>query len=460
MEEKDRKTLAEETALFRYGVIADLVRFAPGTKGLHRKIQEKADADYTIPGTARRHVAAETIRDWIQAYRKGGFDALVPRARRDAGEVRSLPQEVGDVLLELKEERVELTVQQIIDVARAEKKVPADLALPYSTVHRLLARRGLTGRRRDGAVGKDHRRFAYQKAGDLWMSDVMHGPAVPEGDRRKRKTYLIAFLDDATRVVPFAAFTHAENTAAFLPVFKQAVMRRGIPKRLFVDNGANYRSHQLALVCAKLGISLIHARAYHPEAKGKQERWFRTVRTQLLPLLGPGDLATLETLNRRLWAYVEGEYHRNPHRSLDGETPLDRWGTVGDEVKYPAPGLDLDDLFLFEAKRQVQKDRTVSLDSVIYEVDAVLVGETVTLRFDPGRRGKPVQVWHKGQLVQQACVVDTFANCFVKRDRPAKATAAKEETEPSPKTPPPPESPIRFADAIDAADDDKKTGGR
>ena len=100
------------------------------------------------------------------------------------------------------------------------------------------------------------------------MSDVMHGPSVLVGERTKRKTYLIAFIDDATRVIPYATFTLAENTATFLPVLKQAIARRGLPQRLYVDNGANYRSHHLALVCAKLGIALIHARPYRPQGKG------------------------------------------------------------------------------------------------------------------------------------------------------------------------------------------------
>ena len=65
----------------------------------------------------------------------------------------------------------------------------------------------------------------------------MHGPAVADG-RRRRKSYLIGFLDDATRVCPFAALAPAENTVAFLPVFKQALIRRGIPQRLYVDNGS------------------------------------------------------------------------------------------------------------------------------------------------------------------------------------------------------------------------------
>lgn len=252
------------------------------------------------------------------------------------------------------------------------------------------------------------------------MSDVMHGPSVLVGDRTKRKSYLIAFLDDATRVIPFAAFALSENTQAFLPIFKQALMRRGLPQRLYVDNGANYRSHHLALVCAKLGVALIHARPHQPQGKGKQERWFRTVRSQLLPTLEPGDLRSLETLNRRLWAWVEGEYHHSPHRGLDGETPLERWASQAAEVRFPEPALDLDEVFLFEAKRKVQKDRTVSLNGVVYEVEAALVGETVTLRYDPAAPpGRALQVCHPGQPTQLAKPVDLYANCFVKRQRPS-----------------------------------------
>jgi transposase InsO family protein len=296
-----------------------------------------------------------------------------------------------------------------------------DLHLAPATVHRLLSRHGLMDKRRQEPTSKDRRRFAFDKAGELWMSDVMHGPAVTTENGRKRKAYLIGLIDDATRVVPYAAFTLSENTAAFLPVLQQAVLRRGIPKRLYVDNGAVYRSHHLSLVCAKLGITLIHTRPYQPQAKGKQERWFRTVRMQLLPTLVESDTKSLESLNRRLWAWIEGEYHQSPHRGLEGTTPLDRWMTSARDVRLLSPETDLDDLFLFEQKRKVQRDRTVSLHGVVYEVDASLVSETVTLRFDPSRRGRPVDVYFKGRKIQQAKPVDLYANCFVRRDHATKA---------------------------------------
>jgi len=251
---------------------------------------------------------------------------------------------------------------------------------------------------------------------------VMHGPSVLTGERTRRKTYLIAFLDDATRVVPYCAFALSENTQAFLPVFKQALLRRGIPQRLFVDNGANYRSQQLALVCAKLGIALIHARPYQPQSKGKQERWFRTVRAQLLGRLQPTDTDSLEALNRRLWAWVEGEYHHSPHRGLDEDTPLERWAQSAGEVRLPDPQLDLDALFLFEAQRRVQRDRTVSLNGQVFEVEAGLVGEKVLLRYDPGApAARGVEVWHAGRFIARALPLNAYANCFVRRNRPSRS---------------------------------------
>jgi transposase InsO family protein len=409
-----------EVALFRYGLIADLVQLPRGPRsGLAKKLRDKAEQDYSIPGSRRRRVAAETVRDWLGLYRKGGFDALRPKKRSDTGRVRRLPQEAVDLLVHLKDEHADWTVPMVIAEAR-EKGLGEELALPASTVHRILQRAGLMTKKPDEPSSLDRRRFSYEKAGELWMSDVMHGPTVWVDGRRKQKTYLIGLIDDATRIVPFAAFALSENTASLLPVLQQAILRRGIPKRLYVDNGSAFRSTHLSLVCAKLGITLIHARPYQPQGKGKQERWFRTVRMQLLPLLGEADLASIEALNRRLWSWVEAEYHQAPHRGLEGQSPFEAWAMRSDEVVLPGPELDLREMFLFEQKRKVARDCTVSLLGVVYEVDAMLVDQTVTLRFDPTRKGDPVDVWHQGHKVQTARALDAYANCFVRRNHETK----------------------------------------
>lgn len=411
--------LAEEIALFRYGIIADVVRHEPGSSGIYTQLRDKATQQYNIPGSAKRQVAFDTLRTWVKAYRKQGFAGLYPKPRSDRGRPRNIAPEVVDHLLNAKDESPSLTVKQVIAKVKNDGLVPADCVLPESTVHRLLHRAGLMVKAADTGTSKDRRQFSYTWAGELMMSDVMHGPALVRDGRRKHKTYLIAFLDDATRVIAHAQFCWSENTATFFPVFKQALLRRGIPLRLYVDNGAAYRSRQLELVCAKLGITLVHARPYQPQGKGKIERFFRTVRMQFLNQV---HVESLEEMNRRLWAWVEGEYHLSAHRGLDKETPLDRWAQVAGRIKTVGPELDLDDVFLWEVKRQVRTDRTVSLNGNLYEASPELVKQNVTLRYDPGAPlNRPLQVWHRGSRHDDATPLDRHANCFVKRDNaPAK----------------------------------------
>lgn len=413
-----RARRAEEVALFRFGLISDLIRPAEGDdpKPLYERLRAKAARSYCIPGSRRTRVAVETLRDWIQLYCAGGFDALKPKPRKDIGCSHAIPQPVIDLLVDFKEQHRAYSVTMVIDEVKKQSEAARSVALPPSTVHRLLARAGVMGKAPEAPTSKDRLHFAFERAGELWMSDVMHGPAITGAGRRKQKAYLIGLLDDATRVVPYAAFALSESTSAFLPVLRQAVMRRGIPLRLYVDNGSAFRSHHLALACARLGITLIHARPYQPAGKGKQERFFRTVRMRFLPTLGPSDLVSLDALNRRFWAWVEGEYHRAPHRGLDGTTPLDAWAMRAGDVRSAGPELDLREMFLWEQKRKVHKDRTISLDGTVYEVEAALVGEMITVRYDPAKKGAPVDIWHRNEKVQTARVVDAYANCFVKRN--------------------------------------------
>ena len=427
--------LRQAIALFRYGVIADLVHLPVGTKGVGALLRAKAERTWVIPGSHRTRVAAETMRHWIADYRRGGFEALYPRPRTDRGKPRRLPAEVAERLIALKSDHPNWSVRLVIEAAHREG---IDHPLASSTVHRLLAREGLFDRTSPNDP-VDRRRFAFRDAGELWMSDVMHGPGVRHG-RTRRKTYLIAFIDDATRVVPFAAFAMAENTPAFLPVFRNALIRRGLPARLYVDNGSAYRSRHLALVCAKLGVALIHARPWQPAGKGKIERFFRTLRGAWLSHIDATDRDTLVTLNRSLWAWIEGEYHNTPHRGLEGRTPLEQWALASAGVRYPEPELDLEDLFLFEATRRVYKDRTVSLNGRVYEVDAVLVGHKVTLRYDPDAPAeRPLDVVHDGKPAGTATRLDAYANTAVRRSGPAK------EIEAAAPPPEPPPSPLRMS---------------
>ena len=185
MDEKTR----QQIALFRYGLIADLVHRKAGERGLYALLREKAERSYEIPGYRRTRVAVETIRDWLAAYRRGGFDALYPKLRRDQGQARAIPQEVADLLCAIKEDNRALSVTLVIEQAQRSGAVPESVVLAPATVHRLLSRHGLMDKKVCEPTTKDRRRFAFDKANELWMSDVMHGPSVFADEKRKRKTY-------------------------------------------------------------------------------------------------------------------------------------------------------------------------------------------------------------------------------------------------------------------------------
>ena len=404
----------KDVALFRFAMISEALHLPAEEVAPYLKRQ--AQREVTIPGSGRRKVAATTMRSWIRAYRKAGFDGLMPKRRKDRGLLRHMPGDVVETLLAIRRENMDLSVRQVIARARATDAVPDDVIVAPSTLHRLFTREGLMKRRADAPSG-DLRRFATEAAGQLWQSDVMHGPKVRDTRGRKRKTYLIALLDDATRVVPYAHFALGETAADYLVVLKEAILRRGLPERLFCDNGANFRSRQLMMVCGRLGISLLHARPYHPAGRGKIERWFRTVRGQFLAPLDPQDIPDLETLNQRFRTWVEAEYHMTPHRGLEGQrTPLDQWALTCGRVRRPDPGVDLDDMFLFEATRRVSRARTVSLDARIYEVEAGMNGAKVTLRYDPSAPpDRPIKVVHEGKPRGFARLLDLYANARIKR---------------------------------------------
>jgi len=210
----------------------------------------------------------------------------------------------------------------------------------------------------------------------------MHGPRllVP-GRSEGPKTYLYAFLDDASRMSPYSAFYPVENAACFQEAFKQALLRRGIPRRLYVDNGATFKTHHLQVICATLNIALIHSRPHKPRGRGKNERFFRTVRSAFLPHLTQDMLSDHASLNRVFWAWLEGEYHQTPHRGLDDRTPLDRF-MEDQALVRPAPE-DLEQLMRMKVTRRVGRDRTVRLDGRLYEAPDGYAGQQVEVLYDP-----------------------------------------------------------------------------
>ena len=256
----------------------------------------------------------------------------------------------------------------------------------------------------------------------------MHGPKVPMG-AASRKAYLVSLMDDASRLIAHSAFCPAEGALDIEGVLKQAVLKRGLPTRLVIDNGAAYRAKTLQGICARLGIHLVYCRPYRPEGKAKLERWHRTFRDQFLSELDPGRIQDLSDLNARLWAWVERVYHRTAHAGLQGRTPLQRYRQDLPRIRTLGQrAARLDELFYHRLARKVRKDATVSFQGDRFEVPYELSGQRVVLVVDPHTGQVHGVEDEQGQALGAATPLDAVANVNRKRHQPKSAEPAAQST--------------------------------
>jgi transposase InsO family protein len=307
----------------------------------------------------------------------------------------------------LRKETPAATVPHLIDQMNKRKLVTPGTVLNTTTVYRFLHRQDLM--HLAGSAPVDRRKFEAELPNDLWQSDVMHGPKV-DVDGRQKKTYLIAILDDHSRLIVYAHFYLSEKLASYLDALENALARRGLPRKLYVDNGPAFRSKQLEYVTASLSVSLIHARPYLPQGKGKVERWFKTVRSRFLPHAAA---KTLPQLNGALDRYLAEDYHQKKH-SATGQTPLDRF-TSKIHCLRSAPE-NLKDYFRKVALRRVAKDRTVILNGRIYEAPVPLIGKRVALLYHPADL-EAIEIRYKSKSYGMLRPLDLSVNYRVKRDK-------------------------------------------
>lgn len=404
-------------ALFRLSVLGPLASREHLAHGeLKRILRQLATTPHHIPGSKRVYLSEKTIEAWYYAYRRDGIDALDPKVRCDAGQSK-LPPEVQAAVLTAKRDNPKRSVKRIIGLLEM-KGVVATGVLNKSGVHRLLKNHGLSTLQAQGSEPQEHRRFVAEFANDLWQGDVMHGPKVPVG-ARLRKTYLVSLMDDASRLITHSAFYLAEGAVEIEGVLKQAVLKRGLPKKIIIDNGAAYRAHSLQGICARLGIRLIYCRPYHPEGKGKLERWHRTVRDQFLSEIDFKQIHGLDDLNARLWAWLERLYHTTPHGGLDGLTPIERYRQDLNRIR-PLGILaeKLDALFHHRHCRKVRKDASVSFNGQFFEVPYELTGKTIVVVVDPHTE-QPVAIESKtGKPLGEITPLNAVANNHRRRCRP------------------------------------------
>ena len=395
-------------AVFRYSVISDLVNARNLDRGeQERLIIEKCARKWVIPFSEKTSIGRSSILRWINLYKSSGSDlqSLYPRDRKDKGISRTLDEDTSMSLIRLRKEMPIATIPHLIEEMNKQRLVTAGTELRPSTVYRFLHQQDLMS-----SVSKpqDRRKFEAELPNDLWQSDVMHGPKI-EINGRLRKTYLIAIIDDHSRLIPHAQFYLSEALTSYLVALEEAFLRRGLPRKLYVDNGPAFRSKHLEYITASLNIALIHARPYQPQGKGKIERWFKTIRSSFLPGFKGN---TLYELNEAVCLWVDNVYHQRKHSST-GEPPFKRF-TACMECLRPAPD-NLRDHFRKSARRKVAKDRSITFKGRLYEAPVALIGKQIELLFHE-KDYDHMEIRYQNKSYGIVRPVDLNVNCRVKRD--------------------------------------------
>ena len=367
-EDRKRAARAERVALFRYQLIREAADPALTVRQRGRLVRELAARAHEGPSGEPVVVSRATIDRWIRAWRSGGFAALAPPARQV---MLRTDAAVLELAAGLKREKPERTAAQVMRILRTT----CGWSPSVRTLQRHFERLELTARP-DGRPPAVFGRFECARPNEMWTGDALHGPHIAG-----RKAYLFAFLDDHSRAVMAARWGYFEDTVRLAAALRPALAARGVPCRIYVDNGSAFVDAALKRAAARLGIKITHSAPGRPQGRGKIERFFGVVRQEFLVEIGDGSsIADLAELNRLFTAWCETVYHARPHGET-GQPPMDRW-LAGAPFPVPEPA-QLREAFLWSEIRLVRKDATIRLFGGAYETDPVLAGRKVECVFDP-----------------------------------------------------------------------------
>ena len=403
MDEKLRR----EIALFRFSLIAPILNNTYPNKTVKDYLEEICAKVYDSPLGLKKEYAPSTIKEWLRLYKTKGIDGLYPKNRSDKGESRKLKAEFKELVISLKKANPKRTAKSIYqEIIITTKVKPFELSL--STVQRYIKNLDLST---DSNI-KDRRAFEFENANDCWQSDISVGPYLTINGV-KHKTYIVAFLDDASRLIVSCKAFKSDNLLSVLEVFKDAVATRGVPKKVFFDNGKVYRSGQMELICASLGCALCFAEPYSPQSKGKIERWFQTLQKQWQQLIDTSSFQSIDELNKSLNEYVELNYNRAYHNGIK-DKPINKFLANIDNIKRFTEQ-ELRNVFLYRVERKVKNDSTVSIDKEIYEVPSKYIGSKLYIRYDPTNNEEAFIFSENGERLERIVKVNKIDNSKLKR---------------------------------------------
>jgi putative transposase len=376
---------AETIALFRYHVVADATNphLSPAERGA--LVRQLSGQSYLHPDGSPRVYSRATLDRWVRAYREQGLDGLRPQLRADIGVVRRHPE----LLEEAARLRMELPARSAAQIS-AILQARHGVRVAERTIREHLQRRGLQRAALTGSA-RVYGRFQADRSNELWIGDVLVGPFVPYPRQQgSQRAYLFLLVDDYSRLLLHGRWFPEQTARAGQETFRAAIQRRGLPERLYVDNGAPYANAALERACAVLGIRLIHSRPYSPEGRGKQERLNRFIRERFLLEAEAQGIPSFTQLNDRFMAWAEQVCNLREHAET-GEVPLMRF-LMGGRAREVEPSL-LREAFRSAVLRWVSRTASVSLAGQRYAVDPALMNRRVELRFDPNDLSRLEVYW-------------------------------------------------------------------
>ena len=392
------QSVQEAIALRRMSLVQAVIELLQCHWPLSAALEQVASA-HPLPGEGEsgpHFVARRTLEDWYYAFKQRGFEGLKPKARSDRGKPRRLSARQQQWILEQVRSFPGVPVKLLYrQWKQTDPTMPA-----LSAVYRWLEQNDLDahGRRyllRQNIPGPT-KTFEAPGVNDLWIVDFSPGPflALPP---KTVATHLCVIIDDHSRLIPYAQYALAADTQALLRCLKEALRRRALPRKLYADNGGPFINNHLRIVCANLGIRLVHSKPGRPWSRGKVERMFRTLQQDFeAGLRLPGQaVGSLEELNGKLACWLQEVYHPRVHDGI-GESPQERFARALPLLRPLDPHLDLDRLFYTRIDRVVRKDGTVRIDNDLYELNLALRGLKVQLELDPWIKN-PILVRYKGQ---------------------------------------------------------------
>src|SRR5271157_3653337 len=386
------------------------IDMAEGTT-IQARIKAVSQMTFTDEDGHARRFTWRTIQTWYSRYQKHGVTVVENKTRSDKGQTRK-------VSLEMVQEAVDALLPKVRGVPKhavlyrlcIEQGLLTRAQVAPRTFSRIVRQFDMLKPQAD-SDNKQRLAFAKAHANEMWQADTLYGPYVPINGSPVQSR-LIAFLDDASRVCCHGQFFPSENVDTLIESLRAAFYKRGVPHSLYVDNGSIYTSKEIIQICTRVGCLLHHTPVRAGAAKGKVERFFRTVRDQFLAR--DLDLSSLEALNRQFTHWVEEQYNAQVHSVL-GMSPLDRYALDRKWVRFLPPNEANDELFFVEEERHVRADNTFSFKALRFEAPRHLPDRTIQVRFqrkDPAAR---VIVYYKGERMGLARRLDPVAN-----DRPPK----------------------------------------